>query len=144
MSIKRHQKYLNEAFTLSKAVEPVGNARVAAILVRQNRAIAYGFNRNKTNPFAAKFGRNKDCIYLHAETDAIRNALREVDAADLEHMTLYVARSKKTSTHDHTLIPGLAKPCEGCRRAIAQFGIKNVYYTTDDYDENNSIVSNTL
>lgn len=131
MSFRRHKKYLDEAFVLSKAVEPVGNARVAAILVRQNRAVAYGFNRKKTHPFAAKFGRNSDAIYLHAETDAIRNALKDVDPSDLESMTLYVARSKKVSTHDHSLVHGLARPCEGCRRAIAQFGIKNVFYTCD-------------
>lgn len=124
--------FARPAFALACATAPVSNAKVGAVIELRGRAIATGTNKNKSHPFAAKYGKNADSIYLHAETDAILNALRLYDPEDLEKATIYIARARKVSTHDHRFIYGLAKPCLGCQRALATFGICDVVYTTDE------------
>ena len=47
---------------------------------------------------------------------------------DLKHTVLYVCRVKRSGHW------GMSKPCEGCQRAILEFGIKKIFYTTDDND----------
>lgn len=100
---------------------------LAAAIVIKNRIISFGTNRMKTDPFQAKYGKNKDCIYMHAEIHAIKNALRHIKVDGLRKADLYVLRVRNGDG-----ARGLSKPCEGCQRAIAEFGIRNVIYTTDD------------
>lgn len=83
-----------------------------------------GLNSRKSDPLAAKYGRHPDAIYPHAELAAIKDALQEIGVDELANCTLYVARVKKDGT------PALAKPCAGCQRAIMEFGIGNVVWTT--------------
>jgi deoxycytidylate deaminase len=126
----RHTKIFDVLFKLAETVEPVGNAKLAAAIVIKNEIISFGINKRKSHPFQKRFGKNSDAIFLHAEIDAIKNALRHVSQEELSRASLYVARAKKTEKRNY--IQGMAKPCEkGCQCAIAAFGIKNVYYTTD-------------
>jgi deoxycytidylate deaminase len=123
----------SQTYELAEALQPVGNARVAALIAVRDKIIRYGVNKNKSHPFAAKYGKNEQSIYLHAETDAILNALKYFDHPDeLQKATIYIARAKKVSTHDHSMMMGMAKPCLGCQRALATFGICDVVYTTDE------------
>lgn len=98
--------------------------RMGAVLKTKNSFWHGGQNSYKTHPMAKKFGRNEKSLCLHAEVDAIRNCLRFGD--DPSGGTLYVARVLKNGK------PAMAKPCEGCERAIVAFGIKDVEWTTDD------------
>lgn len=91
----------------------------AAAIYVGNRLVGVGVNKMKSHPLQAKFGRNSDAIYIHAEIDAIRNALKRIPLADLENATLYVAKARATNS----------KPCEGCQKAIIHFGIKKVFWT---------------
>jgi deoxycytidylate deaminase len=121
------------AFALACSTPPVSNAKVGAIIELRGREVGTGVNKNKSHPFAAKYGKNAESIYLHAETDAILNSLKYLDHPDeLRKATIYIARARKVSTHDHRFIYGLAKPCLGCQRALATFGICDVVYTTDE------------
>lgn len=117
------------------AVEPVANARLAAALVYKNEIVSFGINKKKTHPFQAKYGKNKDSIFLHAENDCIKNALRVITVDQLTKCTLYICRVKFSNNIDRKFVYGMAKPCPGCARAIAAFDIRNVIYSTD----NNSI-----
>ncbi len=131
--INRHERYLNELFKIASAIEePVGSSRIAAAVVLHNKIISYGFCQYKTHPLQSKFSRNSSAIYLHAETCAIKNALRNIELPDLLKCTLYIARAKYSDEHKTNFIQGLAKPCCGCSRAIATFGIKKVVYTLDN------------
>ncbi len=102
---------------------------LAAAVVIKNKIISFGINRMKTDPFQAKYGKNKECIYMHAEIHAIKNALRHVEVDALRKADLYVLRIRNEDRGR-----AMSKPCEGCQRAIAEFGIRNVIYTTDDGD----------
>lgn len=90
-----------------------------------------GFNSRKTHPLQAKYGKNEHCVHLHAEIDAIRQALRDYHTDDLSGATLYIARAKHKSSTCSDWVWGMAEPCDGCKSAIMAFGIKNVYFTTD-------------
>ena len=108
-------------------------ARMASALVKSNKIMAIGINRRKTDPLQAKYSKNKDAIFLHAEINCIKNALREYVAEDLRNATLYICRVKRPNEKSRKWVHGMAKPCEGCFRAIAEFGIRNVVYTTDKH-----------
>jgi len=102
--------------------------RVGALLLLRNRIIAFGHNQAKTHPLQARYGDSR-WPFLHAETSAIRNALRQVSAADLSRATLLVARLKHHNGPKSPLKFGLAKPCVGCQAAIAAFSISRTLYT---------------
>ena len=101
-------------------------ARHAAGIVHRGELVATGINQRKTHPFHQRFAFNSHTIYLHAETDCIKNALSELDVEDLTKSTLYVIRLRSVDW-------GLSKPCLGCERAILTFGIPKIVYTTDGY-----------
>ena len=111
---------------IAEAVPPIRSARIAAALVIKNDIISFGINQMKTHPFQARYSRNDQAIYVHAENAAIMRALKKVDVEDLKKATLYVARVKKPNN-----MWGMACPCEGCQKAIDKFGIKKVVYTED-------------
>jgi len=127
--IKDRLDKLSEAASQSK---PVYRARMVAAIYLRNKLITLGHNSYKTHPFQARFGKMRECIYLHAETDAIKNALKHIDVVELRKASLYVARVKLQGSKSKVHIQGLARPCEGCQRAIATFGIEEVFYTLDD------------
>lgn len=112
------------------STEKVANARVAAALVFRNDIISIGTNKKKSHPFQKRFRKNKNAIFLHAEIDAIKNALKVHPLHIIERSKLYVCRMKQ---HPHTkeYQYGLVKPCIGCISAIEAFGIRDVKYTCD-------------
>ena len=114
---------LDELLLIADAGEGAGKHKLAAALVKRNRVLGVGLNRSKTHPLQAKFGKNEQSIHLHAEIDAIKNALKRHTVDELVGSTLMVARIKKDGT------PGSACPCSGCQRAIIHFGIKEVIHT---------------
>jgi tRNA(Arg) A34 adenosine deaminase TadA len=92
--------------------------------------VGMGFNSMKSHPFQARFGKNKDAIFLHSEVAAIKNSLRHVSTRELAKSTLYVVRIKQDQ-FTREMVPGIARPCAGCARAIAEFDIPGVVYTLD-------------
>ena len=119
--------------TLEKiAAANPSDIKFAAAIVRNSRIISVGMNSMKSHPMQARFAKNKDAIFLHAEIAAIKNALRELNVDDLEKTDLYICRIKKPKPKSKSWVWGLAKPCEGCQRAITEFGIRRTVYTTDE------------
>lgn len=120
--------------TLAKvaAANPNPQEKLAAAIVYRNRIISVGLNSMKSHPMAAKYGKNPEAVFLHAEIDSIKNALREIDIDYFSKCDLYVVRVKKPKPFSKQYIFGLAKPCCGCERAIISFGIKRVIYTTNE------------
>lgn len=113
---------------------PVRCFRLAAGVWHKNNLIGLGVNSYKTSPFQAKYGRHEHCIHLHAEVAAIKNAVRQQQ--DLSrNCTLIVVRVKKENTRSKFFKLALAKPCDGCYRCIIEFGIDNVYYSTERDEE---------
>ena len=129
--MNRHERRLNDLFNLARDHHPTDLASVVASIYISNRLVSYGFNSRKTHPLQYKFSKNSQAICIHAEIDAIRNALRTVPESVLSSATMYIARAKSPAPRKPKSLMGLAKPCSGCARAIVAFGIRNVYYTED-------------
>lgn len=110
-----------ERFALSNP--KAANYRVAAAIVYKNRIVAYGNNSYKSSPFQKRYAADEHKIFLHAEISAIKNALRFLTVDELRYCTLYVCRVTTDGWGNST-------PCVGCQRAIAEFEIKRVIYTT--------------
>ena len=130
----KHEKVLDLLAVVAEGVDrntTASGARLAAALVYKNRIVSVGINQKRSHPFQAKYSKNEDAIYLHAETDTIRTALRHLSEKQLSKATLYVCRIKHENGADTPLIWGLSKPCVGCQRAIATFDIKGVVYSEE-------------
>lgn len=104
--------------------------KMAAGVVYKKHLIATGINQYKSHPLMSEFGKNEEAIFLHAEIDAIKNALRLITPKQLSKCDLYIVRVKRDKSLKH-YVHGLAKPCDGCRRAIEAFELRNVFYTQD-------------
>ena len=132
--MNKHEKVLDLLAVVAEGVDrntTSSGARLAAALVYKNRIVSVGINQKRSHPFQAKYSKNEDAIYLHAETDTIRTALRHLSEKQLSKATLYVCRIKHADGPDTPLIWGLSKPCVGCQRAIATFDIKGVVYSEE-------------
>lgn len=130
----RDRNFIDIAVKNAISNDRVGGARSCALITIRGRVIGFGRNQRKTHPLQVRFAKNKDAIFLHAEIDAIRNALRFIDVDGLRKVTLYIGRAKKEHNGDNSkFIWGLAKPCKnGCMRAIETFGISRICYTTNE------------
>jgi len=135
--MKTHQDWCNllmkMVHDMPKSELSHRSSRHASAVVYRGQLAGLGFNQMKTHPLQARFGRNKDAIYIHSEIDAIKNSLRHITPRELSRSTLYVVRIKQVSSTDKSTIQGLSCPCEGCKRAIAAFDIRSVVYTLDGH-----------
>lgn len=122
--IERHIASLK---LIAEDVVPVSKARLAAMILYKGKAVAYGFNQWKTHPFAAKYGRHEEAIFLHAETDAILKASKRLTETELKKTTLIICRVRQDAALQSCF--GIAKPCAGCAKCIEEYGIKRVIYT---------------
>lgn len=116
---------LNLAIKVAEANPIVDLPRMAAILSYKGEVMSIGLNKRKTHPLQKKYSKNAHSLWLHAEIDCIRNALRSYSRAEISNFTLHVARLRKDS------LPAKAKPCTGCQRALEDYGITKVIWTDD-------------
>jgi tRNA(Arg) A34 adenosine deaminase TadA len=105
--------------------------KLAAGIVYKKSLIAVGLNSFKTHPLMLLYGKNDQSVFLHAEIDVIKNALKVITLEELEQCDLYVYRVKREGQYSSRWINGLSRPCAGCMRAIEAFGVRGVFYTTD-------------
>jgi len=126
---------MNMLNSVAESIEPVSQARLAAAIFYKNDLVAIGTNKPKTHPFQKRWAKHEMAIYLHAEIDVIKNALRHISQEELAKSKLYVSRirfdSNQKDLSRENLKTGLARPCSGCMRAIANFDIKHVCFSTD-------------
>jgi tRNA(Arg) A34 adenosine deaminase TadA len=125
--------WLNVARALTELNPPHGGARVAAVIVYKNGFVSRGVNMNKTHPFQARFAKNEHAITMHAEIAAIHAALKVLSLKELRQATMYIARRKLEFKGSKVFVDALARPCDGCMRAIVEFGLKRVVYTGDTW-----------
>lgn len=111
-----------------------GHFKLAAGVVYRNTLIATGVNSYKSHPMMLQFGKNSESIFIHAEIDAIKNALRVIAVQQLAKCDLYIMRVKRSGPKHNQWIRASAMPCEGCQRAIVNFSLRNIYYTVDQYN----------
>jgi tRNA(Arg) A34 adenosine deaminase TadA len=119
----KYHKILSNLIEVATATPRVSSSKLAAAVVYKNRIISYGVNSYKTSPFQKKYGKNEHAIFLHAEIAAIKNALRHLSQEQLSRSKMIVCRINNVGL-------AMSKPCLGCQRALAEFEIQTVWYTT--------------
>jgi len=127
---ERDYKFFNVAREMAKLStwSEVPCEQVGAIIVLRNEIIAASYNRKKTNPFQAHWATvagRPQAIYPHAEISCLAKLVHNKQTADLHLAKVYVFRETKVGL-------GLAKPCDICTPALKYYGVKNVFYTTDN------------
>ena len=128
---KKNEKIFRLLEDAIENLERVANARIAAAVVYRGCIVSLETNQFKSHPFQALYSRNEESVYWHAETNAIHSALRKLSNKQLSQSALYVCRLDQS--HNRCL----AKPCEGCMKAIHRYKIKRLFYTTSqeiEYD----------
>lgn len=111
---------------------------VGCVIVYKKHVIASAANTNKTNPTQKKYNRKyrnfkkgKGAILDkgHAEIRALNKIpypLRQtINWKDVKIYTYRICKGKD-------LGQGISRPCPACRAAIKDYGIQNIYYTTDE------------
>lgn len=109
--------YIKEAIKLAEK-SLVNIASHGAIIIYRGKIIGKGFNKmcvpniNKINTYS-----------VHAEVDAINDALRKTSKENLRKSTLIVVR---VNNRGEIL---RSDPCQNCRNYISHHGIKIAYYS---------------
>jgi len=126
---KRFMQFIDNE---TRNIEPMFRTRMVSLIVIKNQIISIGYNQEKTDPFVIDFQKHKQMEFLHAETHAIKKALKAVkNPKDLHKATMYICRIKNNHNVKQ-LIRGLAKPCIGCQKAINYYGIRRVVYSLNN------------
>jgi len=125
----RQDRWMNAVFQIALEAPKVSEQKMAAIIVCKNSVISVGLNQMKTHPMVATYKVKEWAEYLHAESSAVINALRQINFRKLEKCELYVCRSKMINGI-HTW--GLAKPCTTCMEFLRHYPMKCCYYSTDE------------
>ena len=127
--------FIDEAI-LSAEKSNLKVANHGAVVVYRGKIVGRGYNKycienkNKVNRWS-----------VHAEVDAINNALRKISRDDLRKSTLIVVRklkegsqinNKQTLTKSESLFCeeiGYSEPCKHCANFILRNGLRTCYYS---------------
>jgi len=128
----RDRRMIEVLKVMAQDVTPVRGAKLASAIMHKAQVVSFGINQIRSHPLQARFSKNSEAIFLHAEVDSIRNALSRNDPDFLARTTMFVYRVKRKEETQHAgWCQGNASPCVGCARAIAAFGIRRVVASTD-------------
>jgi deoxycytidylate deaminase len=95
----------------------------ASVLIKGGHILAVGINKPKKNGFINVHKYHTGCN-IHSECDAILKARKK---SNLRGAKIYIARIRKDNNK-----AGMSKPCLMCCRVIQSYGIKKVYYSTNE------------
>lgn len=91
------------------------------IIVRGGSVLSKGLNDPGRNMFS-DFYKTHENYTIHSELAAIKKIRSKIDLSGC------VAYNLRLDKHGRVRI---AKPCSGCQRLLADYGLKKCFYTTD-------------
>lgn len=94
----------------------------------EKKRLAWGWNSPDVSELSQAYAKHEEAIGTHAEVAAIVNALSRHVPVRGGHM--FVARAKKIK-RGGPFISGVACPCNGCFKLLADFGIASVTWTEE-------------
>lgn len=114
---------LRRNFTLAKIASEKSNYRIrmGAVLLQNGRCISVGCNTVKSHPKWSY----EDKKTIHAEADCLRAISKYLHR--ITKGVMFVYREHRDG------LPGMAKPCENCQRLLREYGVKTVYYSTNEF-----------
>lgn len=117
-------KHLNSAIRQAQRSE--FRQRLGAVIFKGSRILGAGYNRVGASQNRLKTTHWPDSI--HAEVDALLDALRRHPASELRGADILVIRLKKDGAF------GLALPCEHCYTTLVNTGIRRIYFSDNNGD----------
>lgn len=123
MAVAKFDKLIRKAETIIPLINPENKSFHCSFLLSKNRIVGFGWNDGwRTNPLGKQFGhRFENC---HSETRAICRC--KWYANELHKLTLVNVRFRR----DMSI--GLAKPCIPCQKMLDNFGITEIYFTSNE------------
>lgn len=115
--------FIEEAITSATKSE-IWAQHHGAVVIYRGKIVGRGYNK-----YSVENVNNVNRFSVHAEVDAINNALRKISKEDLKKSTLIVVRKLKSSTNDKSKEMGLSAPCKHCANYIRKHGIKTCFYS---------------
>ncbi len=106
MDINLHKAFMEKALEEAKKAEKIGEVPIGAVIVKNEKIIATGYNKRETRQNAL----------LHAEIEAINNACEKLGSWRLTDCNLYVT----------------LEPCPMCAGAIINSRIKRLIFGAKD------------
>lgn len=110
---------------------------LGCVITYKNKILNFKSNTCKTHPMQKYYNNRYRKFYkssrpcnhtMHAEIAALFTIpISVTNQIDWRDVNIYIYRIAPGLPEKM----GLARPCAGCMAAIREFGIKNVYYTTD-------------
>ena len=105
---------------------------IGAVAVYKGSIVATACNTNKTSTLQARYN-----IYRYRDSDTLSKAHAETvlvqklrwkfgNSIDWSKVSIYLYREYK----DGNLAP--SRPCKSCMAMLKEFGVKKIYYTTED------------
>ena len=133
MISKTDYRYFDKAKQIAE-ISDFKKIHIGCVAVYKGNIVGIGCNTNKTHPIQKYYNqfRNPDgeetyissIPKLHAEINCL-NQLKHLDI-NYEKVKLYIYRKRNDRPY------GMGRPCESCMAAIKDFGIRDIYYTTND------------
>ena len=113
--------------------------KIGCIAVFNNKLIAQGFNQEKTHPIQKRYNAYRDnqedvldaLPKLHAEI----TCLNQLAGKNIPYnkVKIYIYRIKINKIDKNNIFSvGMARPCPACMEYIKSFGIKNIYFSTNE------------
>lgn len=112
--------------------------RMGCVIVYKSRVIGHGSNSDKTDPLQYHYNKerkfnkisNKPIKHsIHAELAALKSIPYPIqESIDWSKVKVYIYRIAPGKK----LHQGCARPCPGCLKALRDYGINKIYYSTDD------------
>jgi deoxycytidylate deaminase len=127
LTMKAHQLKL---FNIAKALALTSEhekAHIGAVIVCGKDVVSVGVNGNKSHPLQKQYNKyrfddDRASHLLHAELDAIIRARPYIKNGNA---SIYIYRVLRNGEI------GMSKPCAGCERALNDYRIHNIFYTTE-------------
>ncbi len=116
MLSKKQSHWLDKAMDL--AYNSQCRQQHGAIIVKSNRVLGLGINKNKNHPTICTNPKLQAAV--HAEIAALKSC-----QGDTKGATIYVARRNNRGKQM------MSKPCSSCQEALRAAGIKKIIYTVD-------------
>jgi deoxycytidylate deaminase len=118
-----NRKTIDRVIDLSKALCPINRelrTSHVAFLIKSGKIVHCGWNKNRSHPQNLNHPYHDGRVGLHAELDVCLKSGKDY----LGDYELIVIRVDKNG------IVCNSRPCSGCQSVVKQFGIKEVWYST--------------
>ena len=120
MISKRDRRFFDVASAMART-STHKKARVGCVVTSGSVIVSVGVNGIKTHPMQERYDilrKHSGRHILHAEIDAVRKLRSQADR-------IYIYRTRNGTQ-------GMARPCLACMGALRDYGILDVYYTTNE------------